>query len=530
MALLEVNNLSVFFKRKEQGAFCAVNNISFDVEPGQVVGLVGESGSGKSVTALSILGLLPYPKAFHSPKSSITLENAEIIGANEKILRKIRGNDVGFVFQEPMSSLNPLHKVGSQIAEILRLHRKMSEKNVQKEVIRLLELTGIPQPELKKEAYPFELSGGQRQRVMIAMAIANKPKLLIADEPTTALDVTIQVQIIDLLMDLRKKLNMAILFISHDLALIRKIADKICVMKNGEIIEKGDVREVFENPKHPYTKELISSVMLKNISHSHSQKILQADCLKVTFPLKKNFFGKITSQINAVNNVSFDIYKGECLGIVGESGSGKTTLGLSLLGLQKAQGKVCFNGINLGELSHKDRLCLKRKMQIVFQDPYNSLNPRMTIEDIIAEGLKIHYHKLKYSEIKEKVCNVLHEVGLNEDVMKRYPHEFSGGQRQRIAIARALVLEPELIVLDEPTSALDVTIQAQIVKLLKKIQSERKISYLFISHDMRAIKAMSDRIGVMKNGEFVEIGSAKDIFEHPKNEYTRLLIKASEIR
>lgn len=531
MALLEIKNLSVSFKRENQDAFCAVKNISFDVEPGQVVGLVGESGSGKSVTALSVLGLLPYPKAFYSKESSIILDNHEIVGACEKILRKIRGSDVGFIFQEPMSSLNPLHKIGKQIAEILKLHRKLSDKQVQKEVVRLLELTGIPQPELKKEAYPFELSGGQRQRVMIAMAIANKPKLLIADEPTTALDVTIQAQIIDLLMDLRKKMNMAILFISHDLTLVRKIADKICVMKNGEMVEKGDVNEIFENPKHPYTKELISAAMLKNENHvQNATKILQVADLRITFPLKKNFWGKITSKIDALNYVSLDVYRGECLGIVGESGSGKTTLGLSILGIQKAKGEVYFGGVNLTELSHKDKLNLKRKMQIVFQDPFNSLNPRMRIEDIVAEGLRIHYPKLKISDVREKVKTVLTEVGLDESVMERYPHEFSGGQRQRIAIARALILEPELIVLDEPTSALDVTIQAQIVKLLKKIQRERHISYLFISHDMRAVKAMADRIGVMKDGELIEIGSAKDIFEHPQNDYTKTLIRASEVR
>ena len=342
---------------------------------------------------------------------------------------------------------------------------------------------------------------------------------------------TIQAQIIDLLMDLRKKLNMAILFISHDLTLVRKIADKVCVMKNGEMVEQGAVREIFENPKHPYTKELISATMLKNENCvQKSTKILQVADLMVTFPLKKNFWGKVISKIDAVNNVCFDIYRGECLGIVGESGSGKTTLGLSLLGVQKAQGDVCFDGTNVNELSGKDKLLLKRKMQIVFQDPYNSLNPRMRIEDIVAEGLRIHYPKVKLSEVRAKVKNVLAEVGLDASVMERYPHEFSGGQRQRIAIARALILEPELIVLDEPTSALDVTIQAQIVKLLKKVQKERRISYLFISHDMRAVKAMADRIGVMKDGRLIEIGSAKDIFERPQNDYTKALIRASEIR
>lgn len=531
MTLLEVQNLSVSFERENTTPFEAVKNVSFNVREGEIVGIVGESGSGKSVTALSVLGLLPYPRAFHSNESSILFNGKEIIKAKENQLRKIRGKEVGFIFQEPMSSLNPLHKIGQQIAEVLKLHRKLSDKQVQKEVMRLLELTGIPQPELKKDAYPFELSGGQRQRVMIAMAIANNPKLLIADEPTTALDVTIQAQIIDLLMNLREKMNMAILFISHDLTLVRKIADKVCVMKNGEMVEQGDVKEVFESPRHPYTKELISATMLKNDKYvQESTKILQVSDLRVTFPLKKNFWGKVVSKIAAVNNVSLDIYRGECLGIVGESGSGKTTLGLSLLGVQKAEGNIYFNGEKLAEQSYKDKLHLKQKMQIVFQDPYNSLNPRMRIEDIVAEGLRIHYPKLKLSEVQTKVKNVLAEVGLDASVMARYPHEFSGGQRQRIAIARALILEPELIVLDEPTSALDVTIQAQIVKLLKKVQQERRISYLFISHDMRAIKAMADRIGVMKDGQLIEIGTVKDIFECPQSDYTKALIKASEIR
>ena len=531
MTLLEVQNLSVSFERENTTPFEAVKNVSFNVREGEIVGIVGESGSGKSVTALSVLGLLPYPRAFHSNESSILFNGKEIIKAKENQLRKIRGKEVGFIFQEPMSSLNPLHKIGQQIAEVLKLHRKLSDKQVQKEVVRLLELTGIPQPELKKDAYPFELSGGQRQRVMIAMAIANNPKLLIADEPTTALDVTIQAQIIDLLMNLREKMNMAILFISHDLTLVRKIADKVCVMKNGEMVEQGDVKEVFESPRHPYTKELISATMLKNDKYvQESTKILQVSDLRVTFPLKKNFWGKVISKIDAVNHVSFDIYRGECLGIVGESGSGKTTLGLSLLGVQKAEGNIYFNGEKLAEQSYKDKLHLKQKMQIVFQDPYNSLNPRMRIEDIVAEGLRIHYPKLKLSEVQTKVKNVLAEVGLDASVMDRYPHEFSGGQRQRIAIARALILEPELIVLDEPTSALDVTIQAQIVNLLKKVQQERHISYLFISHDMRAIKAMADRIGVMKDGQLIEVGTVKDIFERPQNDYTKALIKASEIR
>ncbi len=527
MALLEVKNLSVSFRNEENKIVEAVKDVSFSIASGEVVGIVGESGSGKSVTALSVLGLLPYPKAFHSANSSIKFEGREIIAAQEDELRKIRGNEAAFVFQEPMSSLNPLHKIGHQIAESLCLHRGMSYQAAQKEVIRLLRLTGIPNAKRRMEAYPFELSGGQRQRVMIAMAIANNPKLLIADEPTTALDVTIQAQIIDLLMNLRKKLNMAVLFISHDLKLVSQIADKVCVMKRGEMVEQGAARDVFEHPQHEYTKLLISSFMTEKHEKSNSKDvILKLERLKVSFPVKKNFWGKVTEEIHAVDNVSFSVFRGECLGIVGESGSGKTTLGLSIAGLIQAGGEVCYKNISLNQANKADKRKQKQKIQIVFQDPYNSLNPRMTVGDIVSEGLLVHY-RLSDAERKRRVEDVLSEVGLDKDAADRYPHEFSGGQRQRIAIARALILEPELLILDEPTSALDVTIQAQVIDLLRKIQKQRQITYLFISHDMKAVKAMSDRIAVMKDGKIVELDTAENIFQNPSHNYTKKLVAAS---
>ncbi len=527
MALLEVKNLSVSFLSENKEAVGAVRNVSFNVNSGEVVGIVGESGSGKSVTALSVMGLLPYPKAVHSNESSIMFEGRELIRANEEDLRQIRGNEISFIFQEPMSSLNPLHKVGRQIAESLCLHRGMTFHEAQKEVVKLLRLTGITHAKQRMEAYPFELSGGQRQRVMIAMAIANNPKLLIADEPTTALDITIQAQIIDLLMNLRKKLNMAILFISHDLKLVSKIADKVCVMRHGQIVEQGSVKEVFEHPKHEYTKLLISSFMNKKEVKSNTNNIiLKLKSLKVSFPVKKSFLGKTIEEIHAVNNVDLSVFQGECLGIVGESGSGKTTLGLSIVGLVRGLGDVCYQNIDINQMNKREKFELKQKIQIVFQDPYNSLNPRMTVEDIVSEGLLVHFN-LSDQERKQRVYNVLTEVGLSKDAAGRYPHEFSGGQRQRIAIARALILEPELLILDEPTSALDVTIQAQIVELLQKIQQQRSITYLFISHDMKAVRAMSDRIAVMKDGKIVELDTAENIFQNPQHGYTKQLVNAS---
>jgi len=529
MGLLDIKNLSVSFQNDNGNKTEAVRNVSLSVEEGEIVGIVGESGSGKSVTALSVMGLLPYPKASHSKGSSIKFKGKEIIGAGENELRKIRGNEISFIFQEPMSSLNPLHRVGRQIAESLCLHRGMNGKEAQKEAVRLLRQTGISHAKQRSEAYPFELSGGQRQRIMIAMAIANNPKLLIADEPTTALDVTIQEQIIELLLHLRKKLNMAILFISHDLRLVSRIADKVCVMKQGQIVEQGTVGEVFTHPRHQYTKLLMSSFISKNKHITIGNNvILKLTNVVVSFPIKKNLWGKVIEEVKAVNNVDLTVFRGECVGIVGESGSGKTTLGMAVAGLIAAEGDICYENVSVKQLDNHALKRLKQKIQIVFQDPYNSLNPRMTVEDIISEGLRVHYC-LTAEERKKRVIEALIEVGLEKADAERYPHEFSGGQRQRIAIARALVLEPELLILDEPTSALDVTIQAQIIALLQNIRQKRSITYLFISHDMRVIKAISDRVAVMKDGHLVEINTADNIFSHPQNEYTKLLVNAANI-
>lgn len=524
MAVLEVNNLSVGFGSKDGEAVTVVDGISFSLEKGEVLGIVGESGSGKSVTALSILGLLPYPKAFHKVGSSIKLEGKELINAPEESLRKIRGSKVGFIFQEPMSSLNPLHRIEDQIAESLMLHQGLTRQEANRKVLKLLILTGIKNARKRMKAYPYELSGGQRQRVMIAMAIANNPDILIADEPTTALDVTVQQQIIDLLLDLKKKLGMAIIFISHDLQVIRKIADRVCVMKNGRIVECDKTGEIFNHPKCSYTKTLINSHSpLKINNNIHGDVLLKIEDLKVWFPLKKNFWGKVEEYVKAVDGVSLEIKAGETLGIVGESGSGKSTLGLSIVGLNKYSGDIILNNHSDVSVSESNRL----SVQIVFQDPYNALNPRMNIEEIVREGLDIHFSQLSDDEKRKSVIRVLREVGLDENVLSKYPHEFSGGQRQRIAIARALILEPELLILDEPTSALDVTIQAQVIKLLQDIQQKRGLSYIFISHDMLAVKAMADKIAVMKDGKIVEYGESAQIFSKPVSPYTQNLISAA---
>lgn len=526
MKLLEVKNLSVFFKSDGQNADkCAVDNISYELNAREVLGIVGESGSGKSVSALSILGLLPYPRAYHSPQSSIKFENKELI--NAKDIQKIRGNDIAFIFQEPMSSLNPLHTIEKQISETLILHRSMNKKEARKETLRLLKLTGIQNARKRLKAYPFELSGGQRQRVMISMAIANNPKILIADEPTTALDVTIQAQILELLMELKQKLGMAIIFISHDLRIIKQIADKACVMKDGKIVEQASVNNIFNNPQHSYTKELISSHLSLKNNNKKSEIVLQSHELNVHYPLRKNLWGRVLEFVKAVDGVSLELRRGETLGIVGESGSGKTTLGMALANMIRFTGNTKINNITINQSDKKQSQSIRRSLQIVFQDPYNSLNPRMNIQEIVGEGLEVHCKNLDKQEKLDKVIQVLHEVGLNKDVLDKYPHEFSGGQRQRIAIARALVLEPEILILDEPTSALDVTIQVQIIKLLQDIQSKRQLSYLFISHDMKAIRAMSDRVAVMKDGKIVEINDREIIFNNPHDDYTKKLIEAS---
>lgn len=526
MSLLNVKNLSVFFRGEDGLAHQAVKDVSFDLKQGEILGIVGESGSGKSVTALSILGLLPYPKAFHSSNSSIVFEGEELI-ANKNIT-KFRGNKISFVFQEPMTSLNPLHKIGKQISEALILHRGFNSFDAQKEVLRLLRLTGIKNAKQRMNSFPFELSGGQRQRVMIAMAMANNPRILIADEPTTALDVTVQKQIIDLLLKLRQETQMSMIFISHDLRVIKQIADKVLVMKQGKIVEQGSVQQVFENPVDDYTKTLISTLYsLKNNQKKNNNIVMSASNVNVNFSIEKTFWGKSTKVLTAVDNVSLCLYQGETLGIVGESGSGKTTLGLAIANLIKHNGLISFENIKEKQNITQSNKKFRKMIQVVFQDPYNSLNPRMSVEEIVGEGLDIHFKHLTNEDRRKRIVSVLKEVCLDDDVLNKYPHEFSGGQRQRIAIARALILEPEILILDEPTSALDVTIQKQIISLLTEIQNKRKISYIFISHDMAAIKAMADRIAVMKDGKIIEIGDSASILNKPKETYTKELINAA---
>ncbi len=520
--ILEIRNLSIFFNSKNQKEdFQAVKNINFDLYEGEILGIVGESGSGKSVTALSIPGLLPNNKSYHNTDCSIKLMEQELFNADNQTLNKVRGGQIGFVFQEPMSSLNPLHKIGHQIAENILQHQNVSKKEAKAKAIELLKLVDIKNANQRYNAYPFELSGGQRQRVMIAMAIANKPNILIADEPTTALDVTVQEQIINLILDLKKQFNMSVIFISHDLNLIRKIADRIIVMYNGDIIEENSTKELFDSPKKDYTKKLISSSLsLKQCEKNHTNVVAVAENVMVEYPLKKNFFGKTIQSLKALNNVSFKLYNGETLGIVGESGSGKTTLGMCFSNLIKYNGNISF----YKDLNEKE---FRKNIQIVFQDPYNSLNPRFNIFQIISEGLRVHFPNMSENEYKDEVLNMLNEVGLCDDDLYKYPHEFSGGQRQRIAIARALILKPKIVVLDEPTSALDVTVQTQIIELLKFLQKKYNMSYIFISHDMRAIKSISDRIMVMKDGKIVEIDQSEKILSFAKKKYTKDLIRAS---
>ena len=527
MSLLEIKNLSVSFSGQKNSDYQAVKDVALSLEEGEILGIVGESGSGKSVTALSILGLLPYPKAKHSQQSSIIFDNQELIHMSEKEFQKIRGNRISFIFQEPMSSLNPLHKIGRQLGETIMLHQKNTKKEyVKQETLKLLRAVKIPNPEEKINAYPFELSGGQRQRVMIAMAIANNPQILIADEPTTALDVTVQEQIIDLLLELKQKMNMAIIFISHNLRLVHKIADHIAVMHDGKIVEYGTSRQIFESPSDDYTKKLVSSNLLLNLQNKNNENtILKVNDIQVSFPLKKNIFGKVIKELKAVDNIGFELHHGQTLGIVGESGSGKTTLAMSIVGLTKHKGEIYIKNNNIFNKVNN----FNKDIQVVFQDPYNSLNPRMNIGEIIGEGLSVHYPHLKKDERLELVKAMLREVEMDADLISKYPHEFSGGQRQRIALARALIINPRIIILDEPTSALDVTVQAQVIKLLKDLQQKHKLSYIFISHDMNAVRAMSHWVMVMKDGKCVEYGLADSIFDNPQQTYTQNLIKASII-
>jgi len=524
--ILEVNELSVDFKSNGE-VFNAVKKVSFTIKKGEILALVGESGSGKSVTALSVLQLLPYPAASH-PNGSIKVKGDEILGMPPARLRQIRGNQVSMIFQEPMTSLNPLHNIEKQIREVLLLHRGLKGTAATERVIELLELVGIPEPRERLSAYPHELSGGQRQRVMIAMALANEPDLLIADEPTTALDVTIQAQILDLLQDLRQKMGMAILLITHDLNIVRHYSDRVCVMHHGEIVESAETQQLFQQPQHPYSKKLLGAEPTGEpvVIDDNAEVVLETQNLKVWFPIKKGIFARVADYVKAANDVTITLRQGQTLGVVGESGSGKTTLGLAMLRLIKSDGEIRFDGHAIDGFNQQQMRPLRRHIQVVFQDPFGSLSPRMSIAEIIGEGLTIHAAD-KPAEHEQLIITALTEVGLDPEVRHRYPHEFSGGQRQRIAIARALILKPRLIILDEPTSALDRTVQSQIVTLLRDLQAKYKISYLFISHDLAVVRALSHQLIVMKGGHVVEQGSAQQLFSQPQNRYTQALIAAA---
>ncbi|WP_332117722.1 ABC transporter ATP-binding protein [Azorhizobium caulinodans] len=525
--LLSVQDLSVSFRREGREQI-AVNRVSFDVKPGETVALVGESGSGKSVTALSVLKLLPYPSASH-PSGRILFKGRDLLTASDRELRAVRGNDVTMVFQEPMTSLNPLHTIDRQIGEMLILHRGLSGTAVRTRTLELLHEVGIPDPESRLGAYPHQLSGGQRQRVMIAMALANEPDLLIADEPTTALDVTVQAQILKLLKDLQARLGMAMLFITHDLGIVRKIADRVCVMQKGEIVEQGGAEETFLHPKHPYTQALLKAEPKPDPAPAapEAKVVVSAQDLKVHFPIKRGILRRTVGHVKAVDGVSVEIHEGETLGVVGESGSGKTTLGLALLRLISSKGPIAFLGQRVDGLSFAGMRPLRAHMQIVFQDPFGALSPRMSVADIVEEGLLIHQRKLSQDQREARVIAALQDVGLDPESRFRYPHEFSGGQRQRISIARAMALEPSFVVLDEPTSALDMLVQAQIVDLLRALQRKRSLTYMFISHDLRVVSALASRILVMRNGKVVEEGPAREVFEHPREAYTQALFAAA---
>ncbi len=526
-SLLSVRDLSVDFATPV-GRVQAVRNVSFDVAPGETLALVGESGSGKSVSALSILQLLPYPTARH-PGGSIRFEGQELLGGDEATLRAIRGNDIAMIFQEPMTSLNPLHTIEKQINEVLFVHKGLARQAARARTLELLKLVGLNNAEQRLNAYPHELSGGQRQRVMIAMALANEPKLLIADEPTTALDVTIQAQILELLDDLKAKFGMSILFITHDLGIVRKMADRVAVMQQGEIVELEETETLFANPTHSYTKQLLdaepSGTALAPVHDA--PRVIQADDLKVHFPIKAGLMRRVVDHVRAVDGITLEVREGQTVGVVGESGSGKTTLGLALLRLISSEGPIEFDGNAIEDLRTKQLRPLRREMQIVFQDPYGSLSPRMSIAHIIAEGLKVHGIGENAAARDEMIVRVMEEVGLDPNARHRYPHEFSGGQRQRVAIARALVLKPKFIVLDEPTSALDRSVQAQIIDLLRDLQAKYKLAYLFISHDLKVVQAISNHVIVMQNGKVVEQGPAADIFDNPREGYTKALMAAA---
>jgi microcin C transport system ATP-binding protein len=525
--ILSVRDLSVAFHQGGQTAL-AVDRVSFDIAKGEVVALVGESGSGKSVTANSILKLLPYPAASH-PSGEILFKGQNLMQARPEELRHVRGNDITMIFQEPMTSLNPLHSIERQISEILHLHQTIGRDAARKRVIELLNEVGIREPEKRLGAFPHELSGGQRQRVMIAMALANRPELLIADEPTTALDVTVQARILELLAKLKTDYGMSMLFITHDLGIVRKFADRVCVMTKGKIVEAGPTAEIFGNPQHAYTKHLLAAEPRGEPPASDDSKpiVIETDDLKVWFPIKTGFLRRITDYVKAVDGVDLKLRAGHTLGIVGESGSGKTTLGLAMTRLIASQGRVAFVGQDIQGLGFDSMRPLRRQMQIVFQDPYGSLSPRMSVGDIVGEGLSVHEPSISADARDARVSEALAETGLDPETRHRYPHEFSGGQRQRIAIARAMVLKPKFVMLDEPTSALDMSVQAQVVELLRELQAKHGLAYLFISHDLKVVKALANDIIVMRNGKVVESGTAKELFADPKEDYTKALLAAA---
>ncbi|RWL48420.1 MAG: ABC transporter ATP-binding protein [Mesorhizobium sp.] len=526
-ALLSVQDLSVAFAQGGKQSI-AVDHISFNIGKGETVALVGESGSGKSVSALSVLKLLPYPAASH-PSGKILFSGADLLAMNEKALRGVRGNKITMIFQEPMTSLNPLHTVEQQIVEVLQLHQGMRDAPARARTLELLNEVGIREPEKRLDAYPHQLSGGQRQRVMIAMALANEPELLIADEPTTALDVTVQAQILQLLAELKSRKGMSMLFITHDLGIVRKIADRVCVMTKGKIVETGPTKEIFANPQHPYTKHLLAAEPKGKppAADPGAKAVMTGKDMKVWFPIRRGFFRKTVDHVKAVDGIDVTVRAGQTLGVVGESGSGKTTLGLALARMISSTGAINFNGRDINQLSFSAMRPLRRELQIVFQDPFGSLSPRLSVSEIIEEGLKIHEPKLSPDQRDDKVVAVLNEVGLDPETRHRYPHEFSGGQRQRVAIARAMVLNPRFVMLDEPTSALDMSVQAQVVDLLRNLQAKHNLAYLFISHDLKVVRALANDVIVMRNGKVVEAGPSEQIFGSPQTDYTRALMAAA---
>ncbi|MEQ8746572.1 ABC transporter ATP-binding protein [Pyruvatibacter sp.] len=525
--LVEVKDLSVAFTQDGEQTL-AVNKVSFDMAEGETLALVGESGSGKSVTALSLMQLLPYPAASH-PSGTIHYRGQSVVGASERTLMGIRGNEISMIFQEPMTSLNPLHTIERQVGEVLEVHRGMRPEAARVRVLELLNKVGLQNPEKRLGAYPHELSGGQRQRVMIAMALANEPRLLIADEPTTALDVTVQAQILKLLKQLSSDMGMGMLLITHDLGIVRKMADRVCVMKQGQIVESGETKSLFANPQHEYTQHLLSSEPKGKplTARADAPEIMSTENLKVWFPIKKGVLKRTVDHVKAVDGISLTVRRGHTVGVVGESGSGKTTLGLGLLRLIDSEGPIVFMGQNIEADSWSDLRARRADMQIVFQDPFGSLSPRLSVAQIVEEGLLVHGTDLNYEGRRQRVAEALTEVGLDPATMDRYPHEFSGGQRQRIAIARAMALKPDFVVLDEPTSALDMSVQAQIVDLLRDLQQRHDLAYLFISHDLKVVRALADEVIVMRNGKVVEQGASDQIFDAPQTDYTKALMAAA---